>query len=504
MKFKSIITFVVLVIITISLSAQDRVNSFQSVTVDRSLNPVVSDPSGCDDPQPDTLRYDDGTVAFVVTGIYDYYAGVRFTAPSDFEVRSVYLSVNNPNNNQIDDLIVTICADSNGIPGTALDSMVVPAPIGQGWQAVNLNTPLVFGLGEDFHVYYNAPGGIFPGGIGWWCSVDQMSNIDHTLISADGVTWNESVFDCLIRIGGEFSGMPEPLIELSTADVVFDSTMMGETDIEYITIINPSMLMDLTITGIEIDETIPPGVFDAIISNPPITIEPLSNLEIQLEFNPPIQIPAGGGSFNYDLDIVNRSITSYTIDVSIDVMLPGGTIYPVSSKYNIDLNPGAPIFRSLTQFIPGDIPAGNYLYNGHVYDHSTWELLSEDSFPFEKLPGDDSPNHNLGWALYGWDEGEPAVIAVPGEFVLYHAYPNPFNASTVISFELPHAGLVKLNIFDINGRSVGAQNFVPIRQWMPTGSHEVVFDGSDLASGVYFARLQAGDFNQTRKILLIK
>ena len=90
------------------------------------------------------------------------------------------------------------------------------------------------------------------------------------------------------------------------------------------------------------------------------------------------------------------------------------------------------------------------------------------------------------------------------EFSIPSVYPNPFNPSTTISFELREEGFVSLSVFNIKGQSVGAQNFVPINQYMPVGSHQVVFDAEDLTSGVYFARLDAGDFRQTMKILLIK
>ena len=88
----------------------------------------------------------------------------------------------------------------------------------------------------------------------------------------------------------------------------------------------------------------------------------------------------------------------------------------------------------------------------------------------------------------------------PSEFALHPPYPNPFNPSTVLSFELRDAGFVSLSIYDITGREVASL----AEGMMPTGAHQVVFDGADLSSGVYFARLTAGEFQQTRKILLIK
>ena len=99
---------------------------------------------------------------------------------------------------------------------------------------------------------------------------------------------------------------------------------------------------------------------------------------------------------------------------------------------------------------------------------------------------------------------ERVSAEIPKDYMLLNAYPNPFNASTVISFQLQAASYVSLDIFDVTGRTVGARHAVPLQQWMPAGSHQVVFDAEGLPSGVYFVRLEAGDFAQTMKILLVK
>ena len=93
-------------------------------------------------------------------------------------------------------------------------------------------------------------------------------------------------------------------------------------------------------------------------------------------------------------------------------------------------------------------------------------------------------------------ENEP----VPLSFALRPAHPNPFNPTTVISYQLPVASLVKLEIFDISGRWVG--NLV--NGWRDEGVHQVAWDAAGMASGIYFYRIKAGDFSAVRKVLLIK
>ena len=79
-------------------------------------------------------------------------------------------------------------------------------------------------------------------------------------------------------------------------------------------------------------------------------------------------------------------------------------------------------------------------------------------------------------------------------------YPNPFNPSTVISFELRVASFVKLVVYDVQGREVVRL----VDGWKTAGRYEVSFDASQLSSGVYFAKFKAGDLQRTRKLLLVK
>jgi hypothetical protein len=89
---------------------------------------------------------------------------------------------------------------------------------------------------------------------------------------------------------------------------------------------------------------------------------------------------------------------------------------------------------------------------------------------------------------------------MPKVFLLYQNYPNPFNPSTTIQYGLPHKSLVSLMVFNALGQLVSQL----VSGEQEAGYHEVRFEGAPLASGVYFYRLQAGDFVQTRKLLLVR
>ena len=79
-------------------------------------------------------------------------------------------------------------------------------------------------------------------------------------------------------------------------------------------------------------------------------------------------------------------------------------------------------------------------------------------------------------------------------------YPNPFNPSTTIKYSIPKQSNVTLKVFDVLGSEVATL----VNKEQPQGNYEVEFDGSELTSGIYFYRLQAGDFVETKKMILIK
>jgi hypothetical protein len=93
-------------------------------------------------------------------------------------------------------------------------------------------------------------------------------------------------------------------------------------------------------------------------------------------------------------------------------------------------------------------------------------------------------------------EGE----SLPIDFSLGQNHPNPFNPNTEIEFTLPHACHARLEIFNIVGQKVTTL----VNRQMEAGYHTVSFDCGRCASGVYMYRLQAGDFVESKKMLLVK
>lgn len=96
-------------------------------------------------------------------------------------------------------------------------------------------------------------------------------------------------------------------------------------------------------------------------------------------------------------------------------------------------------------------------------------------------------------------DDDPSEL-LPRDFALSQNYPNPFNPSTVISFEVPTRSAVKLEVFNVLGQKVTTL----VDDNLPAGSYSTTFDAYQYASGVYLYRLKAGEYQETRKMVLVK
>ncbi|MBK8553805.1 MAG: T9SS type A sorting domain-containing protein [Ignavibacteria bacterium] len=94
---------------------------------------------------------------------------------------------------------------------------------------------------------------------------------------------------------------------------------------------------------------------------------------------------------------------------------------------------------------------------------------------------------------------------IPVRYSLYQNYPNPFNPVTKIKFDVPsdvrgQTSDVKLTVFDVLGKEV----MTLVNEALAPGSYETEFEGSGFASGIYFYKLEAGSFVETKRMILIK
>lgn len=89
---------------------------------------------------------------------------------------------------------------------------------------------------------------------------------------------------------------------------------------------------------------------------------------------------------------------------------------------------------------------------------------------------------------------------LPKEFALYQNYPNPFNPSTTLSFVICHLSFITLKVYDVLGREVTTL----VNEEKPAGTYEIKWNATNLPSGVYFYKIQAGSFIETKKMILVK
>jgi hypothetical protein len=89
---------------------------------------------------------------------------------------------------------------------------------------------------------------------------------------------------------------------------------------------------------------------------------------------------------------------------------------------------------------------------------------------------------------------------IPTEYNLIQNFPNPFNPATIIKYQIPELGLVTLKVYD----ALGSEIATLVNEEKPIGNYTVEFDATELSSGIYFYRIQAGSFVQTKKMVLLR
>ena len=137
-------------------------------------------------------------------------------------------------------------------------------------------------------------------------------------------------------------------------------------------------------------------------------------------------------------------------------------------------------------------------------------INSTNSNPFTLIatnPGNYTVNAGRSSPLR-WDSASVNIVITdvsdnsqhPNEFRLYNNYPNPFNPTTIIRYSIPEASFTSIRIYNELGKEVSAL----VNETKSAGTYEVEFNASNLSSGVYYYKLQAGSFTETKKMILTK
>ena len=222
---------------------------------------------------------------------------------------------------------------------------------------------------------------------------------------------------------------------------------------------------------------------------------PLVSVELIKESTP------SGNILNVPLHaVINEEVSAVQFEV----------VYDAAKLTGLEMTAGAIASELTLDYTISEGSIKGILYNlaGGSIDPTAGDLL-EFTFRIDDNNFDPATDINISEFLIVNPSADFMPVEIKGQlpesFLLSQNYPNPFNANTNILFDLPTTGSVELSVYDLLGRKV----VVLLNEYLPAGSHTVTWDGRSgdgnlMATGVYFYRLKAADFDDTKKMLLVK
>jgi hypothetical protein len=270
------------------------------------------------------------------------------------------------------------------------------------------------------------------------------------------------------------------------------------------------------------DDTLCDGTApECIIRNEAITgLGPNESVVLPFCFEDPA-FPAGAGQIlrfrlTYDsvgcdgyvgVDSILGETEDYMTDFPLNIELLGVTVTPEEDQitlrwetaseqdndmFEIERRTSGSIWRKV-----GSVPGAGTAGESHSYTYVDSHVTQSTFYFYRLITVDISGTRVVVF------ESKTPVVLVPPVVVTYRLYanwPNPFNAMTSITYDLEEDGPVLLRVFDVLGREAA----VLAHGSQQAGRHTVTFDGSSLSSGIYFYRLDAGGFTDTKKMILMK
>jgi polyhydroxybutyrate depolymerase len=198
--------------------------------------------------------------------------------------------------------------------------------------------------------------------------------------------------------------------------------------------------------------------------------------------------PNPGDAIRIYVTLSNEGSTATATDLRVELSCTDTRVeFTVDGRDYNDIEPGEMVQNKYTYSfnIPEDWPVNTEIpMTIHISSHGT-EVWT-DTFSVMVLP----PSTGI----------QTLDASVPKQFALYSNYPNPFNPSTTIRFDLPESGEVSLKVFTLLGEEVETL----LNRKLSAGKHHVIWYAENQPSGVYLFRLEAGGFVQIRKMILMK
>lgn len=238
-----------------------------------------------------------------------------------------------------------------------------------------------------------------------------------------------------------------------------------------------------------------------------IHVRSAANMSVALNMtptNPPIVIPASGGSFSYDAAGTNQTSTTLNVTYWTKVYLPNNQPVQLLVK-SVSFPAGSTRGATLTQLVPASAPAGTYQFFGYIGTLPD-SVIGWNVFTFTKAAA--AGLEGTGWESVmetDWvDQVSPLESADldenPEQNISLWNSPEPFNPTTNIRFTLPSDGTTLLEVYNINGAKVATL----LNGFIRAGQHQATFDASRLTSGVYIYRLTFSGKPVANKMMLVK
>ena len=296
-----------------------------------------------------------------------------------------------------------------------------------------------------------------------------------------GVTMTEQVFSNLPGGAGEFSlDLPDVAVDSLFKHILFDWNPQGHPPNNIYGL--PHMDFHFYIVTEAERKAIPPG-----IDTFPIPAENIPQDYRSLE-DPPFSVPNMGTHW---IDSLSSEWQGETFTETFIYGFYHGDMYFVEPMITVDYfqtNPNVTMKIKQPQSFQKD---GYYPTNYSIEYDGTGQVYNIVIKDFV-LSGPATSVENDG-------------VGSPSEFLLSQNYPNPFNPSTKIKFTIPsnvksETSNVILKVYDILGNELATL----VNKELPAGEYEVKFDAGNLSSGMYFYKLQAGSFIETKKMVLLK
>ncbi|MBD3234360.1 MAG: T9SS type A sorting domain-containing protein [candidate division Zixibacteria bacterium] len=332
---------------------------------------------------------------------------------------------------------------------------------------------------------------------------DRYAELDITITATDEIDFSDLRMQCALVENDIFFDAPNGVKYHSqvlrdfipTADGEQFTISNGETlQFQRNTVIDNVLIDDSCEFVVFVQDNSTREIVQSISLKVPDMLPPPPVSVLMIPDNPPVVVPAGG-SFTYTGILTNNTDQPQSTDLAVVIDVPNYGIYgPVARYNNIALTPDGFIsVDNITQSVPLYAPLGLYKYYAYCGDFPQ-QAIDSNYFQFEVTAprGGDAQR----WETSGFPE---LVRNLPGTVSILN-HPNPFNAKTTITYDLPQASDVNLSVYNILGQRVETL----IDGYRQSGLNSITWDASEYSSGIYFYKLDTGDIVFTNRMVLLK